>query len=160
MSWKIEQLVEDAVISDFGKVPLLAQYPIRNHDYAGVKAGDDGFLEQEAQVVITVSATDQGDFKVGSGIRKIGVNVEIRVNEAADSFAGTLMGQLCEQVNARLQPSGNVGLSALGQGRETAFSTAQLQVFGILANGTTARTEQGLERIRVVPRTFIAAQIA
>jgi hypothetical protein len=44
-------------------------------------------------------------------------------------------------------------------GREVPFSSEHLKIYGITNQDATTRTEQGLERIRTVPATFIAAQI-
>lgn len=151
----LETLVENAIIADLLTVALLAQYPVRNRDYAGAKAGNDTFGEEEASAVITVTAKDNGEFKIGSGIKKVGVEVEVRVNAAIEGQE-LLPDQLSEQVDLRLQVSPAV---ANGLGREFVFSTPSLKVYGILS-GATTRTDEGLERIRVIVRTFIAAKLA
>lgn len=152
----LERLVENSIISDLSQVPALAPYPIRNYDYIGQKAGDNFMGADESQVVLTVSAKDNGEFKVGSGIRKVGVEVEVRVNVAAENSDGTLLDQLSEAVQTRLQPTPNVfGAS----GREYIFNTPSLKVFGITSAEPTQRTISNLERIRTVARTFIASKI-
>src|SRR5438445_5929852 len=116
----IETLTENAVIADLQRDSVLAAQTIRSRDYSGDLVAD------EQTSVLVVTATDNGDFKIGSGIRKLGVTVEIRVNCAAQDPA--VLDQLSEIVNDRLLPSDNLAFIA---GREFAFTTAKLQVFGI-----------------------------
>lgn len=145
----IETLTENSVIADLQRDPVLAAQTIRSRDYSGDLAAD------EQTSVLVVTAIDNGDFKIGSGIRKLGVTVEIRVNCGAQD--PVVLDQLSEIVNDRLQPSDN--LAAIGVGREFAFTTAKLTVLGILSTEPTARKDSGFERIRTIARTFIASQI-
>ena len=154
----IEGLLEDSIIADFQRDPTLQLQTIRKHDYGEAVAGDQNPLDLEVQSVIIVTATDRGEFKMGSGIRNLNVEVQIRVNGTADSFAGTLLDNLTDLVRSRLMPSPTVDGAI--SGREIPFSTPNLKIFGITQGEITQRTEVGLERIRTVPATFIAAQIA
>ncbi len=153
----IESLLEDSIISDFNRDPVLQAQTIRKHDYGGMIGGDDQPTQPEATSVIVVTAIDRGEFKMGSGIRNLSVEVQIRVNGEADNFDGTLLDNLTESIRFRLMPSPNVWGAI--NGREVPFSSDHLKIYGITNQDTTARTEQGLERIRVVPATFIAAQV-
>lgn len=153
----IESLLEDSVIADFMRDPLLQTQTIRKHDYGGAIAGDDQLLDPEVPSVIVVTATDRGEFRMGSGIRNLNVEVQIRVNGTADNFDGTLLDNLTEAARARLQPKSNA-FGALS-GREALFSGPKLNVLGILNGDITQRIESGLERIRIVPATFYAAQV-
>ncbi len=153
----IESLLEDSIIADFQRDPVLQQQLIHKHDYGGAIGGDNQPMDLEAASVIIVTAIDRGEFKMGSGIRNLGVEVRIRVNGEADNFDGTLLDGLTETVRFRLMPSPNV--SGAISGREGTFSTAHLQIYGITQGDATQRIEQGLERIRTVPATFIAAQV-
>ncbi len=153
----IESLLEDSIIADFQRDPVLQQQTIRKHDYGGAIGGDDQPLSQEVQSVIIVTAIDRGEFKMGSGIRNLAVEVRIRVNGEADNFDGTLLDGLTETVRFRLMPSPNVWGAI--NGREVPFSSEHLKIYGITNTDATQRVEQGLERIRTVPATFIAAQI-
>jgi hypothetical protein len=94
---------------------------------------------------------------MGSGIRNLVVEIKIRVNGEADNWDGTLLDGLTETVRFRLMPSPNVWGAI--NGREVPFSSEHLKIYGITNQDATTRTEQGLERIRTVPATFIAAQI-
>ncbi len=152
----IESLLEDSIITDFNRDPVLQGQTIRKHDYGGMIGGDDQPTQPEATSVIVVTAIDRGEFKMGSGIRNLGVEVQIRVNGEADNFDGTLLDNLTEAVRFRLMPSPNVW--GVLNGREIPFSSEHLKVYGITNQDATTRTEQGLERIRTVPATFIAAQ--
>ena len=154
----IEGAVEDSIIADFQRDATLQTQPIRKHDYGGAIGGDNQFTDQESPSVIVVSATDRGEMKMGSGIRNIGVEVQIRVNGQADNFNGTLLDDLTDKVRFRLMPSPNVG--APGSGRENIFSVGGIKVFGITQGQITQRIDSGLERIRSVAATFIASQIA
>ncbi len=153
----IESLLEDSIIADFQRDPVLQQQLIHKHDYGGAIAGDNQPMDLEAASVIIVTAIDRGEFKMGSGIRSLGVEVRIRVNGEADNFDGTLLDGLTETVRFRLMPSPNVWGAVAG--REIPFSSPHLQIFGIMQGDATQRIEQGLERIRTVPATFIAAQV-
>ncbi len=153
----IESLLEDSIIADFQRDPVLQQQTIRKHDYGGAIGGDNNPLDQEVQSVIIVTAIDRGEFKMGSGIRNLAVEVKIRVNGEADNWDGTLLDGLTETVRFRLMPSPNVWGAI--SGREIPFSSEHLKIYGITNQDATTRTEQGLERIRTVPATFIAAQI-
>lgn len=153
----IESAVEDAIIADFQRDPLLSQQTIRKHDYGEATAGDQNPLDLEVPSVIVVTGTDRGEFKMGSGIRSIGVEVQIRVNGQADGFTGTLLDQLTEAVRSRLMPSPTI--SGAISGRENIFSQNGLKILGIAQSDITQRTESGLERIRTVPATFIASQV-
>jgi hypothetical protein len=144
----IETLTENSIIADLQRDATLAAQTIRNHDYSGDLAPD------ESTSVIVVTATDQGDFKIGSGIRNVRVEVEVRVNTAAQD--PSVLDQLCDLINGRLQPSDN--LPGLPNGREFIFGNANLLIFGILSGQPTVRTESGFERRRTIARTFIAAQ--
>ncbi len=152
----IESLLEDSIIADFQRDPVLQQQTIRKHDYGGMIGGDDQPMQPEATSVIVVTAMDRGEFKMGSGIRNLGVEVQIRVNGEADNFDGTLLDNLTQAVRFRLMPSPTVAGAI--SGRENTFSATGLHVYGITNPDATTRTEQGLERIRTVPATFIAAQ--
>ncbi len=152
----IESLLEDSIIADFNRDPVLQTQTIRKHDYGGAIGGDNLPLQPEATSVIVVTAMDRGEFKMGSGIRNLGVEVQIRVNGEADNFDGTLLDNLTEAVRFRLMPSPNVWGAI--NGREIAFSSEHLKIYGITNQDSTTRTEQGLERIRTIPATFIAAQ--
>ncbi len=153
----IEGLLEDSIIADFMRDPVLQQQTIRKHDYGGAIGGDDQPLSQEVQSVIIVTATDRGEFKMGSGIRNLAVEVKIRVNGEADNWDGTLLDGLTETVRFRLMASPNIW--GVINGREVPFSNEHLKIYGITNTDATQRVEHGLERIRTVPATFIAAQI-
>lgn len=157
----IESLLEESIITDLRKDPAFENFPIRAHDYAGAKSGDDAPGSEEVRAVLTVTCKKLGELKIGSGIRKVRAEVEIRANGAVDNFSGTQLDQLSEVVEDRLQPSANVGLVDGKQvtGRETAFATDKLKIYGIL-DDETARSNQALERVRTVARVFIAAQLA
>lgn len=153
----IEGLLEDVLIADFQRDEVLSQQTIRKHDYGGAIGGDDNLLDQEETSVIVVTAIDRGEFKMGSGIRNLAVEVQIRVNGEADSFNGTLLDNLTERARLRMMPSP----TAYGAfGRENVFSQSGLKIFGITNGDVTQRIESGLERIRIVPATFIASQAA
>ena len=152
----IEGLLEDSIIADFMRDPLLQTQTIRKHDYGGSIGGDDFPLSEEVTSVIIITATDRGEFKMGSGIRNVSVEVRIRVNGEADNFDGTLLDNLTDVVRFRLMPSPTV--SGAISGREGTFSTPNIRIYGIMQGDVTQRVEQGLERIRTVPATFIAAQ--
>ncbi len=154
----IESLLEDSVIADFQRDPLLQTQTIRKHDYGGEIGGDDQALDAESTSVIVVTATDRGEFKMGSGIRNLNVEVQIRVNGEADNFNGTLLDDLAEVVRYRLTPSSSVSGVLPGQ-REAIFSGPHLKVFGIANGDVTQRIESGLERIRIVPAGFIASKV-
>ena len=154
----IESSVEDSIIADFQRDPTLSQITIRKHDYGEAIAGDQNPLDLEVTSVIVVTAIDRGEFKMGSGIRNIQVEVQIRVNGTADNFGGTLLDNLTDKVRSRLMPSPTVGIN--GSGRENIFSSNGIKVFGITQGEITQRTETGLERIRTVPAVFIAAQVS
>lgn len=153
----IEGLLEDAIIADFRRDPTLSMQTIRKHDYGQAIGGDQNPLDLEVPSVIVVTATDRGEFKIGSGIRNVNVEVQIRVNGAADNFDGTLLDTLTGLVRVRLMPSPTV--SGVISGRENAFASPNLNIFGITNGEITQRTETGLERIRVVPATFIVSQV-
>ncbi len=153
----IESLLEDSVIADLRRDPLLQTQTIRKHDYGGMIGGDDQPLNPEATSVIVVTATDRGEFKMGSGIRNLGLEVQIRVNGEADNFDGTLLDNLTEAVRFRLMPS--PFMSGAISGRENIFSGPNLHIFGITNGDITQRIETGLERIRIVPAGFIAAKV-
>ncbi len=152
----IEKLLEDALIADFKLDGTLAGQLIRNHDYDRTLAGDDTLLEQEALSVIVVTANDQGEFKIGSGIKKLQVDVLIRANGEADGFTGELLDDLCNRVRTRMQPSPTVQ----AQGIEAHLSTPSIQIFGITQTENTDRSQSGFERMRTVRATIIAAQLA
>ncbi len=152
----IESLLEDSIIADFMRDPLLQTQTIRKHDYGGSIGGEEPPLNPEVFSVIIVSAIDRGEFKMGSGIRNLSVEVKIRVNGEADNFNGTLLDNLTDTVRFRLMPS--VTVAGAISGREITFSTPHLRIYGIMQGDVTQRVEQGLERIRTVPATFIAAQ--
>lgn len=153
----IESLLEDSIIADFRRDPLLQTQTIRKHDYGKAIGGDDQPLDQEVTSVIVVTVTDRGEFKMGSGIRNLNVEVQIRVNGEADNFDGTLLDRLTEAVRFRLMPSPTADGAI--SGREGIFSGTNLKVFGIMNGDVTQRIDSGLERIRTVPATFIASQI-
>ncbi len=152
----IEKLIEDTLITDFRRDSVLAEQLIRNHDYDGVLAGDNTLLENEALSVIVVTANDQGEFKMGSGIRQLGVDVKIKANGEADGFTGELLDDLCNRVRFRLQPSPTVPASS----RESFLSNGSLQIYGIVQTENTDRSEAGFERMRTVRATIIAAQLS
>jgi hypothetical protein len=152
----IEKLLEDTLINDFKLDAVLAQQTIRNHDYPLTLAGDETLLQQEVLAVIVVTANDRGEFKIGSGIHGLGVEVKIQVNAEADGFTGTLLDDLCDRIRLRMQPSPTVS----APGREAHFSTPSLKIFGITQQENTDRTESGFERMRTVRATIIAAQLA
>ncbi len=152
----IEGLLEDSIIADFMRDPLLQTQTIRKHDYGGAIGGDNQPLDAEVTSVIIVTATDRGEFKMGSGIRNLSLEVKIRVNGEADNFDGTLLDNLTDVVRFRLMPS--VTVAGAISGREITFSTSNLRIYGIMQGDVTQRVEQDLERIRTVPATFIAAQ--
>jgi len=153
----IEGLLEDSIIADLRRDPILQQQLIHRHDYAGAIGGDNQPLDAEASSVIVVTAIDRGEFKMGSGIRNLGVEIQIRVNGEADNFNGTLLDTLTEKVRLRMMPSPTV--SGIIPFRESLFSTGNIRILGITNQDVTQRTESGLERIRTVPATFIAAQV-
>lgn len=154
----IESLLEDSIITDLRGDSTLALQTIRKHDYGAAIAGDQNPLDPEVPCVIVVTATDRGEFKMGSGIRNLNVEVQIRVNGQADSFNGALLDDLTDRVRFRLMPSPTVGVA--GGGREQIFSQNGIKVFGITNQDITQRVDSGLERIRTVPATFIASKIA
>jgi hypothetical protein len=154
----IESLVEDTIIADFQRDGTLAQHQIRKHDYGGAIGGDNQPLDQEATSVIVVTAVDRGEFKMGSGVRNVAVEVQIRVNGEADNFDGTLLDTLTELVRLRLMPSPTV--SGVIPFRETFLSNGSLKVYGITNPDITQRIEVGLERIRIVPATFVVSQLS
>jgi hypothetical protein len=154
----IEGLLEDSIIADLQRDPDLQHQTIRKHDYGGAIAGDDQLTEPESESVIVVTATDRGEFKMGSGIRNLNVEVQIRVNGDADNFNGTLLDSLTEKVRLRLMPSPFA--SGVTPFREAFLSNGSLKIYGITNQDATQRTESGFERIRTVPATFIAAQIS
>ncbi len=139
---ELTDLLEQTIIEDFKMDALLS-------------------VTEESKATISVSATDGGDFKTGSGIRKVLVQVEVRFNGAADDNAFTLLRDISEKVSDRLQPSANVAFAGgkAISGRESAYSNDSVKTFGILSGEPTQRTDAGLERIRVIARTFIAAQL-
>jgi hypothetical protein len=154
----IESLLEDSIIADFQRDPTLQQQLIHKHDYGGAIGGDNQATDQEATSVIIVTATDRGEFKFGSGIRIVAVEVKIRVNGDADNFDGTLLDTLTASVRSRFTPSPTV--YGVLNGRESIFSMNGIQVFGITNNEVTQRVEAGFERIRIVPATFIVSQVS
>ncbi len=154
----IESLLEDSIITDFMRDPVLQQQAIRKHDYGGAIGGDDNPLAPEDTSVIVVTAIDRGEYRMGSGIRNLNVDVLIRVNGEADNFDGTLLDDLTDAVRGRLQP--RVIVTGGISGGEITFSQNGIKVFGIMNSDVTTRTEQGLERIRTVPATFIVARVA
>ena len=154
----IESLLEDSIIADLQRDPVLQQQLIHKHDYGGALGGDNQPTDVEADSVIVVTATDRGEFKMGSGIRNLSVEVQIRVNGEADNFNGTLLDDLTQRIRFRLMPSPTVAGAV--SGRENPFSINGIKVFGIINSDVTQRIESGLERIRMVPATFIAAQVA
>src|SRR5262249_40574355 len=134
-----------------------AARPIHKHDYGGGIGGDNLDTDAEARAVIIVTAIDRGEFKMGSGIRNLAVEIQIRVNGEADQFTGDLLDNLTEKVRLRMMPSPFV--SGVNPFREQIFSNGSLKVYGITNQDMTLRTESGLERIRTVPATFICAQV-
>ncbi len=153
----IEDLLELAIIEDFKLDTDLSLYPLHRHDHGGSKTDDDIAGQEEAKAVLTVTAKDQGDFKAGTGIKKLLVEVECRFNGAADGFALTLLRDIAEKVGDRMQPSTTLDGAA---GREDAFTTDLIRTYGILASEAIPRENSQLERTRVIARTFIAAQLA
>ena len=154
----IESLLEDSIIADFQRDPVLQTQPIRKHDYGRALAGDNLLTDEENTSVIIVTATDRGEKVMGSGIRNVGAEVQIRVNGDADNFNGTLLDTLTETVRFRLMPSPFT--SGAITGRENALSTDRIKVFGIQQGEVTQRVESGLERIRTVPAMFIVSQVS
>src|SRR3954470_6912113 len=104
----LENLTEEAVIADFKLDADLTIYQIHAHDYGGNKADDDSQGSEEARAVLTVTAKDNGEFKLGSGIHKVSVEVEVRFNGAADNFTFSLLNKISEKVSDRLQPSSHI----------------------------------------------------
>lgn len=154
----IEGKLEDSIISDLQRDPVLALQTIRKHDYGQAIGGDQNPIDPEVPSVLVVTATDRGEFKMGSGIKNLQVEVQIRVNGEADGFNGTLLDDLTDRVRFRLMPS--PFMSGAISGRENVFSQNGIKVFGITQGEITQRTESGLERIRTVPAIFIASQIS
>jgi len=154
----IESLLEDSIIADLQRDGTLAQQEIHKHDYGGAIGGDNQPTDVEASSVIVVTAIDRGEFKMGSGIRNLSVEVQIRVNGEADNFDGTLLDTLTEKVRLRLMPSPTA--AGVIPFRESFLSNRSLKIYGITNQDVTTRIEQGLERIRIVPAVFIAAQIS
>ncbi|HEX3817538.1 MAG TPA: hypothetical protein VHW03_04550 [Chthoniobacterales bacterium] len=157
----IEDLGENAVIADFDLEPVLAAVTLRNHDYAGMKAGGDAPVSgdddsQEQTAVITITAKDAGNFgPPGSGIRLLSIEAEIETSELA--AAPDLLDNLAEKVDDRLQPSTTIwGVI----GREAAFSNAAFRVLGILNRDGVERDDFDLNRRRTIRRTFVCAQLA
>jgi len=153
----IEGLLEDSIIADLQRDSVLQQQEIHKHDYGGAIGGDNQLTEPQATSVIVVTAIDRGEFKMGSGIRNLSVEVQIRVNGEADNFDGTLLDTLTEKVRLRLMPSPFA--AGVIPFRESFLSNGSLKIYGITNQDVTTRVEQGLERIRIVPAVFIAAQI-
>lgn len=144
----IDHLLEQSVIADLNLDVTLAVYSIAKHDESDVT---------DAPVRLAVTATDRGDFCAGSGIKRVHLEVQIRVNAAADGISEDLLDTLAEKVGDRLQPSTTVeGVI----GREPAFSTAALKVFGILSSEPSLRVDDKLIRQRAIARTFICSQLA
>lgn len=152
----IESALEDSIIADFMRDPIVSAQIIRKHDYGLAIAGDQNPQDPEAPAVIIVTGMDRGEYKMGSGIRRMGVEVEVRVNGQADGFNGTLLDQLASAIKFRLMATPNVQAT----GRENTFSQNGIKVFGIMNGEPTQRTESGLERIRTVSVEFIASQVA
>ncbi len=159
---ELTDLLEQTIIADFKLDASLASYPLHRHDYGGAKSDDDQTGTEEAKATISVTARDNGEFKTGSGIRKVGVEVEVRFNGAEDDNAFTLLRDISEKVSDRLQPSSNVAFAGGKQisGRESAYSNDSVKTFGILAVDATQRIDAKMERVRVIARTFIASQLA
>jgi len=153
----IEGLLEDLLIADLQRDSTLAQQLIHKHDYAGAIGGDNQPTENEARSVIVVTVIDRGEFKMGSGIRNLSVEVQIRVNGEADNFNGTLLDTITEKVRLRLMPSPTA--AGVNPFRESFLSNGSIKIYGITNQDVTQRVESGLERIRIVPAVFIAAQI-
>lgn len=153
----LSRFIEQAIIVDLEKDARIAEYPIHIHDNPGAKAGDTPTGGEPAKLVTTVSVKEGAEI-FGTGIKKMTVNVEIRGSLAADPLIGTLVDEIESAVSSRLQPSYTAELPVGVTGREAVFSGPKHKVFGITAEGVT-RTENNLERIRTVNRTFIATLI-
>jgi hypothetical protein len=153
----LSRLIELAIIADLNRDSRIAEFPILIHDNPGAKAGDNPSSGTPSKLVTTVSVKEGGEI-FGTGIKKMAVAVEIRSSLAADPNVGSLLDAIEAAVSARLQPSYTAPLNVGVTGREAEFSGPQHKVFGITAEGVS-RTENNLERVRVVNRTFIATLI-
>ena len=151
----LASLLEQEIIVDFQADATLSQYVMRQHGYSLRKAGDDVYQEKESLVIITVTAVDDGSFFWGSGIHKMKVSIEVRVNPQADGFTGTLIDTLSNIISGRLQGSSAFALV----GREIVFSSPNIQVYGINLL-PDVRSESGIERIWTINREFIVAHVA
>lgn len=152
----LSRLIENAVVSDLNRDNRIGQFTIRIHDYPGAKDGQDNPAQEPEKMAISVSARETSEI-FGTGIKKMAVSVEIRASLAVDPSAGNLIDEVESAVSSRLQPSyssfNNAGNPITG--REAAFSSPRHKVYGIEATSVT-RSESGLERVRVVNRTFTA----
>lgn len=155
MARSIGSILEGLVIADLSADVFIGQYAIHPHDYTLQKSGD---AEAEQPFVIAVTALDHGDWDrvIGSGIRKIQLEVEINANVQAEDYA-EILDELEGRISGRLQPSTTiVGVT----GREDAFSDFSLKTYGILSTQETLRHDIDLTRQRVVQRLFCCVQLA
>ena len=151
-------LIEQTIIGDLLKDSRIGVFPPRGHDYPAAKSGDDtlGSGFQPQQMTIAVTCREVKDSFFGGQVKDIDVQVEIRMAKSQDPTDGNLIDEVESAVSARLQPSLTVLNPASTQpNRELAFSSSRHTVLGIINKGVT-RTDYGLERVRVVQRTFIA----
>jgi hypothetical protein len=153
----ITDLVEMAVIADLADEPELAAFLPKPRDNDTRLAGDDEPGEDEATLTLSVSAIDEGEFYRGSGIKRVALTVEIRHNAVAEEADRSQLDSVAELVDDRLQPSTAIEGVV---GREAAFSSDVLKVFGIIATTPEPRENEDLIRIRRITRVFVAAQLA
>jgi hypothetical protein len=152
----ITNLAETAVIADLADDEDLAALIPKPRDHDGKLGGDDEPGADEAATTLSVTAVDHGDFHAGSGLKKVLVTVEIRSNGVGEDASAEKLDTLAELAGDRLQPSTTIEGVV---GREEAFSSDALKVFGILAATPEPRENEDLIRIRRVARMFICAQL-
>ena len=153
----ITKRVEDAIIADLNLVEQLAALFPKPRDADTRLAGDDEPGDDEATLTLAVTAIDQGEFYRGSGIKRVRIDVELRHNALAEGSDNTQLEQAAGLVEDRLQPSTTIDGVV---GREQAFSSEALKVFGILSDIAEPRENEDLIRVRRLARVFIAAQLA
>ena len=156
----LTSLIEQTIIGDLMKDSRIAAFPPRPHDYPAAKSGDDtlGSGSQPQQMTISVTCTEAGDafFGAGGAVQNINVEVELRMAKSQDPTDGNIIDEVESALSARLQPSYTVlNPSSTQPNRELAFSSSRHTVLGIINKGVSRR-DYGLERVRVVQRTFIA----
>jgi hypothetical protein len=151
----LTDLIETAVIADLNLDSTLAGYTPQPHDS---RATDD------APVFLSVTATEKGELKAGTGIERVLVEVVARVNEKAEGVAegtlGLLERKICDRLPVQIRtPAFQESGGGLAPANER-LSTASVKVFGLESASATPRLDAGLTRTRVIARTLIAAQLS